>query len=181
MDFNPLRPSVLDSLTLGYFLCMKRDYGTNIGTKKMVTFSLCSKGLTHSENAMQRIVEIFYSMTQSFSCIFYSCSMRMLLFAMHSHFEFRCIFSLIYNCFLYLSRYIKWQLLDFYGFEHVEERILKILTIYIIYILLMRFHGRIIESWKKRKAQSHGSFFENWNTNIPYFAPTYFVSKVNFA
>lgn len=120
------------------------------GTKKIVTFSLCSKGLTHSENAMQRIVEIFYSMTQSFSCIFYSCLMRMLLFAMHSHFEFRCIFSLIYNCFLYLSRCIKWQLLDFrYSFEHVEERILKILTIYIIYILLMRFHGRIIEKREK--------------------------------
>lgn len=50
-----------------------------------------------------------------------------------------------------------------------------------IYILLMRWREMKLKKKKGKKSQSHGPFFENWNTNIPYFAPTYFVSKVNFA
>lgn len=86
-DFNPLRPSFLDSLTLGYFSRMKRDYVINIGTKKIVTLSLCGRRLTHSENVMQHrdfifcIRRILSNVKGEKECIFfYNCLIRMLLF-----------------------------------------------------------------------------------------------------
>lgn len=50
-DFNPL--------TLGYFLYMKRDYGINIGTKKIVIFSMDNRDFLFRD--AEFFVYFFYS------------------------------------------------------------------------------------------------------------------------
>lgn len=119
-DFNPLRPSVLDSLTLGYFSRMKRDYVINIGTKKIVTLSLCGRRLTHSENVMQHrdfifcIRRILSNVKGEKECTFLKLFDTNVV-VHYRYFEFCCIFLLlIYNCFLYLSNIdIQKYLFDF--------------------------------------------------------------------